>query len=166
MIKTVQFEGHSLEIDTSGGWFFVYRKYFSHDILPDIMPALESILQMAADVIGNVDEEELDAKAVVKALGEDTLEEMFMKMAGAELTTILQIFWAMAKNRDDSIETPQKFFNRFEVFPWDEIGPMLMRALLESNISSKNVTSLLKRLTKKQIPSTLTGSLSPVSTEG
>ena len=166
MIKTVQFEGHSLEIDTSGGWFFVYREYFGHDILPDIMPALESALQMAVDVIGRVDTEELDAKAVINALGEDTLEEMFFKMAGAEITTILQIFWAMAKNRDNSIPQPREFYNQFDCFPWDEVGPLLMKALLDSNISSKNVKSLLENLKKSRNQSISTKSSSQESTEG
>ena len=166
MIKTVQFEGHSLELNTSGGWFFVYRDYFGHDIMPDIMPALESVLQMAVGVLGKINVKEMDAHAVVAAMDSDMLEEVFMRMAGAEITTIQQIVWAMAKNRDDSIEEPRKFFNQFERFPWDTIGPEVFRALLDSNISSKNVKSLLASMKKKPNRSTSTKSSSRASTEG
>lgn len=143
MIKTVQFEGHSLEINTSGGWFFVYKDYFGHDIMPDIMPALETALQMAVSIAGNVEPGEKDARQILAALDEDVLEEIFTKMAGAQLTTVMQIVWAMAKNADDSVKGPREFFNEYETFPWDTAGPEVFKALLESNISSKNVKSLL-----------------------
>lgn len=149
MIKTVQFEGHSLEINTSGGWFFVYKDYFGHDILPDILPALESMLQMAVSIAGKVSPGETDVKDILKALDEDTLEEVFMRMAGAEITTVMQIVWAMAKNADTGVESPREFFNRYDAMPWDEVGQEVFKALLESNVSSKNVKSLLASLKTK-----------------
>lgn len=150
MIKTVQFEGHSLEINTSGGWFFVYKDYFGHDIMPDIMPALETMLQMAVNIAGKVDPGERDAHQILAALDEDVLEEIFTKMAGAQLTTVMQIVWAMARNADESTPGPREFFNKYDTFPWDTAGPEVFKALLESNISSKNVKSLLASLKKQK----------------
>lgn len=165
MIRTVQFEGHSVEINTSAGWLFVYRNHFGRDILPDIMPAIETILQMAIDIIGQIDVDEVNANSLVRAIDEDVLEDAFAKMAGAELITAYQIFWAAAKNRNNGIPGPEAYFNQFESFPIDEIAPQLMSAILESSISSKNVKSLLKRL-KKTTRSTSTESSSQESTEG
>lgn len=150
MIKTVQFEGHSLEINTSGGWFFVYKDYFGHDIMPDIMPALETMLQMAVSIAGKVDPGERDAHQILAALDEDVLEEIFAKMAGAQLTTVMQIVWAMARNADESVPGPREFFNKYDTFPWDTAGLEVFKALLESNISTKNVKSLLASLKKQK----------------
>ena len=165
MIRTIQFEGHSVEINTSAGWLFAYRTRFGRDILPDIMPVIESILQLSVDTLGKVDTDDLTPKKVIEAIDGDTLEEVFAKMAGAELITVYQIFWATAKNANTTIEGPEAFFNKFDTFPMGEVAPQLLSAIIESNISSKNAASLLKKL-KIQNRSTLTESLSLVSTEG
>ena len=168
MIKTLQFEGHSVEINTSAGWLFAYKARFGRDILPDIMPAIESILQLSVDTLSKMDEKELDKmtpQKILQAIDEDALNEIFIKMSGAELMTVYQIFWATAKNADHGIAGPEFYFNQFDVFPIDEIAPQLLSAIIESNISSKNAKSLLKRL-KTRNRSTSTESLSQASTEG
>ncbi|MBQ8933929.1 MAG: hypothetical protein IJ061_06565 [Lachnospiraceae bacterium] len=165
MKKIIEFENHSVEIDTSAGWLFVYRNHFGRDILPDIMPALESTLTIALDALRKMDLDEITAESLAKAMDQDLLEETYTKLAGAELITVYRIFWAAAKNADKQIPAVEEYFNTFETFPLDVIIPQLFASILDSSISSKNVKSLLARV-KAQSRSTSTASLSLASTEG
>lgn len=165
MKKQIEFENHSVEVDTSAGWLFVYRTHFGRDILPDIMPALESALTIAVDALRKINLDDITAENIARAMDQEMLEEMYSKMAGAELITIYQIFWATAKNADKKIPSVAEYFNQFDCFPVDEIIPQLFGSILDSSISSKNVTSLLTSL-KERTRSTSTGSSSQGSTEG
>ena len=158
MIKTVQFEGHSVEINTSAGWLFVYRRQFGRDILPDIMPVIESILAAVAELLEGAEKDEISLKEIAEAAQTGALVEAFTKMAGMELMTVYQIFYAMAKNAEKNIQPPEEYFNSFEVFPLDVIMPEMFRGIVESSISSKNSKSLLEMIRKKT-RSTSNGSL-------
>ena len=158
MIKTVQFEGHSVEINTSAGWLFVYRRQFGRDILPDIMPVIESILAAVAELLEGAETDEISLKEIAEAAQTGALVEAFTKMAGMELMTVYQIFYAMAKNAEKNIQPPEEYFNSFEVFPLDVIMPEMFRGIVESSISSKNSKSLLEMIRKKT-RSTSNGSL-------
>lgn len=158
MIKTVQFEGHSVEINTSAGWLFVYRRQFGRDILPDIMPVIESILAAVAELLEGAETDEISLKEIAEAAQTGALVDAFTKMAGMELMTVYQIFYAMAKNAEKNIQSPEDYFNSFEVFPLDVIMPEMFRGIVESSISSKNSKSLLEMIRKKT-RSTSNGSL-------
>ena len=58
------------------------------------------------------------------------------------MVDFLNIVWAMAKNADDSVPEPKKWFNQFEVFPMDELVPAVGELLYKGMISSKNSTRL------------------------
>lgn len=158
MIKTVQFEGHSVEINTSAGWLFVYRQQFGRDILPDIMPVIESILAAVAELLEDGKTDEISLKEIAEAAQTGALVDAFTKMAGMELMTMYQVFYAMAKNAEKGIEPPEDYFNSFDVFPLDIILPEMFSGIVESSISSKNSKSLLEMIRKKT-QSTSTGSL-------
>lgn len=167
MRRTISVDEHSIEINSSMGWLFIYRSYFGHDILPDLMPIVEAVLAGLSEIFaaGAVKGEGVDAKKALELMNNDDLVDMFVKLAGMELTTVLQIFWAMVKNADAKTVEPQAFFNQLERFPMDEILPMLFYAIVDSSVSSKNAESLLAKL-RRQIPSLSTWSQSPESTEG
>lgn len=172
MVKTIQIGDRSVEINTSAGWFYEYRENFGHDILPDIMPILESVLNATASIL-NESGGKFNEKEILKAMNNDYLVDAFIKMAGMEITTLYNIFWALAKNADRKIEQPKAYFNGFEVFPIDEILPVMFSAIVDSSVSSKNVKSLLEKIREilenqdeKGEQSTSTPSLSPVLTGG
>lgn len=146
MIKRIEFEDHSIELNSSVGWLFVYRTQFGHDILPDIMPVIESLLGIAAEVLGKTRKKEVDLRDVLKAFDSNMLSEIFVTMAGMEVLTILNIVWAMAKKANPKIDGPEKFFDQFEIFPLDVIIPEVLRMVIESSVSSKNAQSLLTTL--------------------
>lgn len=165
MIKTITLADHPVEVNASMGWLYVYRNQFGHDILPDIMPLLEAVLAGLNDVFVNVkNKEEITVNDAVKIMDSDNVVDMFIKLAGMEFTTLLNVLWAMAKNKDPYLPAPEKFVNQFECMPIDELAPALTYLIIESSTSSKNLKSLLPKI-EKVIPSVLTQSQSPESTE-
>lgn len=145
MIRTINIEGQKADINSSAGWLYVYRNQFGHDILPDLMPVIESVIGAIASVLeesGGV----FNEKTLAKAMNNDALVDAFIKMAGMQVLTIFNIFWAMAKNADGTIPGPEDYFNSFDRFPVDEIVPELFYAIVDSSVSSKNATRLLQRI--------------------
>ena len=147
MIKTIEFEGQKVELNTSAGWLFVYRNRFGHDIFPDLMPIIESIVGAIATMLEN-GEAEVTPDGIKNLMNDDTITDAFIKLAGMEITTIYQVLWAMAYNADKTIGGPEDFFNSFEKFPLDVIIPELFTAIVESSVSSKNGERLLNGLKK------------------
>ena len=145
MKKTVQFDGQQVEVDTSAGWFYEYLEQFGHDIMPDIMPIIESVMLAAVDVLqesgGTFTE-----KDIMKALDSDALVDAFIKLSGMQYLTILNIFWAMAKNYNAGIPEPKKFYKQLGAFPADTMIPALLRMIIDSSVSSKNAKSLLEKI--------------------
>lgn len=135
MVKTIEFEGHSVDVDTSAGWLYTYRKQFGNDVLQDIFPIILGVLETLAE-----------SGAETEEIRVDTIAEMFLKMAGFELTTLFNIFWAMAANANPKIKPPISFFNQFENIPVDILAPEIFSMVIESSVSSKNSASLLESL--------------------
>lgn len=157
MIKEINIsENEKIKLNASLGWVLRYRAQFGHDILPDLLPMLESGLVLVG---GAMDESgELEWR---KLLEFDTVSSTMISFAGAEFTTALNIIWAMAKNADDSIPAPFEWVNQFENFPLDKIVPEVLDALISTVVSEKN-RKRLGKLVKKNQPkaSTRTASLS------
>lgn len=145
MIKTIEFEGQKVELNTSAGWLFAYKNRFGHDIFPDLMPIIESVIGALASLLES-GETELNAGNVKGLMDDETITDAFIKLAGMEITTVYQVLWAMAYNADKSIGGPEDFFNSFEKFPLDVIIPELFTAIVESSVSSKNGMRLLGAL--------------------
>lgn len=180
MVKTIMIEGHQVDVDTSAGWFYEYMEQFGHDIMPKVMPVAESVLAAVVSVLkekeaavsepGSTGLGAITEKDILAAMENDALVDAFIKISGMEFTTVLNIFWAMAKNHDEKIEGPKRFYKGLGAFPWDTMAPQILRLIIESSVSSKNAKSLLEKIDKltEKINgmSTSTPSLSLVSTEG
>lgn len=134
MIKEINIsENQKIKLNASLGWVLRYRAQFGHDILPDLLPMLESGLALVG---GAMDESgELEWR---KLLDSDTVSSAMISFAGAEFTTALNIIWAMAKNADESIPAPFDWANQFENFPLDKIVPEVLDAVISTVVSEKN----------------------------
>lgn len=172
MIRTINLEDHPIEVNSSLGWFYIYQRQFGHDILPDIMPLAEAVIAGSGDILNAMIDsgdghKTINAENMLELMNADSIVDMFIKLSGMEITTILNIFWAMVKNRDPvSTPGPEQFVNSFDRLPLaDELAPALFYIILDSCASSKNARSLLERL-EKAMPSILTLLPSPDSTEG
>ena len=134
MIKEINIsENQKIKLNASLGWVLRYRAQFGHDILPDLLPMLESGLVLVGGAMDESGELEW-----CKLLDFDTLSSAMISFAGAEFTTALNIIWAMAKNADDSIPAPFEWANQFENFPLDKIIPEVLDAVINTVVSEKN----------------------------
>ena len=138
------------QIDTTIWWLFIYRQQFGRDILPDLLPFIEAILKINASFIApNGETGELTTAQYLQALAKDeVLEEALISLAVAESITIYQIAWALAKNADETIPSPQEWVKSFKSLPVDIIGKEVITAVIESTISEKNAKSLLAKILK------------------
>lgn len=142
MIKEIKIsEEKTLKINSASGWLFIYKSQFGHDILPDILPVLQTVLGALADLAGRIEEKD-DIKEILRKIDPDALDEALIHMAAFESTTIISILWAMAKNAGEDVPTPETWANEFDNFPLDVILPELLDVLAASFISEKNLKSL------------------------
>lgn len=148
MIKQITLsESHSIEINSSMGWLFVYRSAFGHDILPDLMPIIEAVISGMAEILEDVDDAgNIDVKTIAGSISNGTLNNALATFSTMEFITIIQIIWAMAKNADKSIPSIDEWASEIENFPLDVVLPQLFEALTESMISSKNAKSLQTKI--------------------
>ena len=156
MIKTIKInKNQSVTLNSAAGWFFVYRNQFQKDILPDILPAIEAILAGSLSLLKEIGvKDNYEVNDLVQGVDDSVLTDFFVNASGFEITTILQIVWAMAKCNDDSIEQPEAWFGKFETFPLDKVVPAVVKMIIESSTSAKNA----KRLSN--LVKVATGSLS------
>lgn len=138
MIKTIKIsEEQEITINTSMGWFSIYRNQFGHDILPDLLPIVETVLNLVVDQLGAIK----DGDSVTEAIGKidkDSLNESLTNLFGLEFATVLNITWALVKNADDSTEAPEQWMNKLDALPLDIIVPEAGGAIVQSLVSSKN----------------------------
>lgn len=144
-IKTIKIDkDNSIKIDSSINWLLIYRGQFGRDILPDILPLISAGVDIAINMLGESEGETVQEK--IANMDSDKVESAMLSLAGLELTTFLQIVWAMdanarKKNGEDIIPF-ENWVEKQEEFPIDLIAPAVAGMLTKSMVSSKN----LKRL--------------------
>lgn len=137
-------DDQSIELDGSVGWLLVYRSQFGNDILPELLPAVEALMNAATAVISaSADSGEINLKKAAEELDADRISDIFTSLIGLQVSTILRAAWAMAKNADRSIPLVEEWLNSFDVFPLDIILPEVVNLILESSVSTKNRQSLM-----------------------
>lgn len=140
MIKEIKVDkDHKFEINTAFGWLYKYKEYFGEDILPELVPMIDSALGVMAEVI---DGNETDLR--------DIIAEAMGAFAGTDSTTVTNIIWALAKNADPDIPKAEDWFNSFEVFPTDEIVPEIFWTLAETYVTTKKVKGLKAKIAEKK----------------
>lgn len=148
MIKTIKFDNdHSVEMSSNIGWLLTYRSQFGKDILPDLMPVIESLVTLAASLFDG--SAEITADEVIAKIDRDALSDLYLSLSNLEFTTIINIAWALAKTADDSIPAPEEWVKQFDVFPFDTLIIEMFKMIAESSVSTKNWTrlqSLMKTL--------------------
>lgn len=141
MKKTIKIDDEQkFEINSSSGWLYAYQEQFGHDVLPVLLPAAEALLQTMADLMK--DSKSDNVGDMLANADEETISNAFITLSGMQLTTVTNIVWAMAKNANDSIESPREWLNSFDVFPWDIVVPQVLSAALEACISKKKFEKL------------------------
>lgn len=148
MIKTIKFDNdHSVEMSSNIGWLLTYRSQFGKDILPDLMPVIESLVTLAASLFDG--SAEITAEEVIAKIDRDALSDLYLSLSNLEFTTIINIAWSLAKTADDSIPAPEEWVKQFDVFPFDTLIIEMFKMIAESSVSTKNwmrLQSLMKTL--------------------
>ena len=137
MEKTITIGSVDVRLSNNIGWVFAYRDQFGRDIIPALMPALESIVSLVPAVMKAGEE-----GGVVSVLQSSEMEDATLRLAGLEVTDLINIVWALAKAADDGIPEPRRWVRQFEEFPIDVIAPAAFDLVLSGVISSKNRTRL------------------------
>ena len=144
-IKNIKIDkDNSIKIDSSISWLLIYRGQFGRDILPDILPLISAGVDIAINMLGESEGETVQEK--IANMDSDKVESAMLSLAGLELTTFLQIVWAMnanaRKKSGEEIVPFDEWVEHQEEFPVDLIAPAVAGMLTKSMVSSKN----LKRL--------------------
>ena len=131
MKKVIKIDKNTqIKINTAMNWAFIYREYFGHDIIPDLVPALDAFTHMFVGLVN----------------GDDIDEDNF-DLYGLEVTTLYQIIWALAKNEDNDIPDIEKWLHGFDKFPLDIILPDVIEALSQTMMSTKKAELLQGQIT-------------------
>ena len=170
MIKTIDIGDKEIQLDNNIGWTLIYRDQFETDIIPALMPVFASVMDIVSDLIKNTGKtEDIDPYELIAQMDGDTLMNAVIHLSGLEFVDFLHIIWALAKNADDTIPEPRKWYRQFEEsFPLDEIVPEVAKLIARGVVSSKNLerlNDLKKTVQKKKVKSTSTQSFSPVLKE-
>ena len=89
-------ENCKINMDSSIGWLLIYRENFGRDILPDILPMISAAVEL---IFGGINEEgEVTLATLRENIDSDTVTNAMIQLSGLEITTVINIVWALAKN--------------------------------------------------------------------
>ena len=154
-----------MKLDNNIGWLLTYKSQFGHDIVPDIMPLISSVMDLVVTLAGVVDKDE-SVQDMLKKLDSSDLMSALIEMAGLQLTDFVHILWAMAKTADDKIPEPSRWVRQFDSFPLDILVPEAGSMIVQGMVSEKNLMSLRSLVKSLQAKSGLTPSSSQGQSEG
>lgn len=138
---------NKFEINTSWGWAYIYQERFGHDIIPDLVPAIDTILESLTGLLnGDISYD----------------DDMGDKLYGMEITTATNLIWALAKNADEDIPDVKEWLDEHDL-PLVDIMPEVMEILIKSSVSTKKAKLLQDRL--QELGSAYIQSLSQQQTE-
>ena len=165
MIKKIYInESQTVDINTSAAWLYTYKSAFGHDILPELLPALQGIGQTIA-VLYDEETGTIPFSKAAEAIGSGELLDAMSPFYGLEFTTIINILWACVKSAD--IQTPPvEDWVQDKDINLDMVVPELLDAIPETFVSSKNLEWLKGALKKTTNLSRSTSSQSEQSQEG
>ena len=128
MRKTIKLENKkTIKINTSWNWPYIYQEYFGHDIIPDLVPLIDTFIDMTTGLLNG---EDVDGEAISD------------KLYGLEVTTVTNLIWALAKNADEDIPEVREWLEQYDRLPFDIILPEVLEALATSMMSTKKAELL------------------------
>ena len=143
MKKTITIDNTEVVLDNSIGWAFEYKDQFNEDIISTLMPVLSGCLSAISAIVEETGKtKDLSAKDILPVLGSDAMMDAIVKFSMLELTQIINITWALARNADLSIPEPRRWIRQFETFPLDMVLPEVGELIISGLVSSKNLQSL------------------------
>ena len=145
-------EPMDLVLSNRVGWFMEYRDQFGRDIVPSLMPILLSVIDLVRGLAEEgIDFNKVQPEDVIKMLGTDSVVDAAIKLSAIESVDFFNIVWALNKAADESVPEPRTWIRKFDEFPLDVVGPVVLELTVKGVLSSKNWERLTEA-TKKLKP--------------
>lgn len=146
MKKTIKIdEKNTLTLSNNVGWLLAYRDQFGVDIVPALVPVLNAVIEIYAEIAKQTGDLKTAADIFTK-IDTATIQGAILELAGVQITDLVNVVWAMAKAADDDIDEPRTWVRQFETFPLDVIAPAVLELAVRGLISGKNSKRLLDAL--------------------
>ena len=144
-------ENKAITVDSSAGWLLIYREQFGRDITPDLLPLLQSGMELAFGFLEGLGEE-ITKETVLKAFDQEKIDSVVMNLAGMECVTVFQIIWALtachAERSGNEVLPYRKWVMEQGDIPLDIVIPEIVKLVAKSCISIKNLKSLQAMMKK------------------
>lgn len=138
MRKIVLVGDQEYELGTNGYTPIAYKQQFGKDYFQDLFSMLKN--QSFMDELNKLEaEKELTATNIDISM----LEEF-------DMTFFNRLFWTFAKSANPHIKPYEQFFMEMEVFPIQEVGPVLME-MLNASMTTKKHQMNQNQLAKKSL---------------
>ena len=136
MRKIVSVGDQEYELGTNGYTPIAYKQQFGKDYFQDLFSMLKN--QSFMNELNKLEsEKELTATDIDISM----LEEF-------DMTFFNRLFWTFAKSANPHIKPYEQFFMEMEVFPIQEVGPILME-MLNASMTTKKHQMNQNQLAKK-----------------
>lgn len=146
MEKTIKIdEKNSVRLSNNVGWLLAYRDQFGVDIVPALVPVLNAVIEIYAEIAKQTGDLKSAADIFTK-IDTATIQGAILELAGVQITDLVNVVWAMAKAADDDIDEPRTWVRQFDTFPLDVIAPAVLELAVRGLISGKNSKRLLDAL--------------------
>lgn len=146
MEKTIKIdEKNSVRLSNNVGWLLAYRDQFGVDIVPALVPVLNAVIEIYAEIAKQTGDLKTAADIFTK-IDTETIQGAILELAGVQITDLVNVVWAMAKAANEDIDEPRTWVRQFETFPLDVIAPAVLELAVRGLISGKNSTRLLDAL--------------------
>lgn len=136
MRKIVLVGDQEYELGTNGYTPIAYKQQFGKDYFQDLFSMLKN-----QSFMNELNKLEHDKELTATNIDISMLSDF-------DMTFFNRLFWTFAKSANPQIKPYEQFFMEMEVFPIQEVGPVLMEMLNASMTTKKSQTSQ-KQLAKK-----------------
>ena len=136
MRKIVLVGDQEYELGTNGYTPIAYKQQFGKDYFQDLFSMLKN-----QSVMNELNKLEAEKELTATDIDISMLEEF-------DMTFFNRLFWTFAKSANPHIKPYEQFFMEMEVFPIQEVGPVLME-MLNASMTTKKHQMNQNQLVKK-----------------
>lgn len=136
MRKIVLVGDQEYELGTNGYTPIAYKKQFGKDYFQDLFSMLKN-----QSFMNELNKLEAEKELTATNIDISMLEEF-------DMTFFNRLFWTFAKSANPHIKPYEQFFMEMEVFPIQEVGPVLME-MLNASMTTKKHQMNQNQLAKK-----------------
>ena len=138
MRKIVLVGDQEYELGTNGYTPIAYKQQFGKDYFQDLFSMLKN-----QSFMNELNKLEAEKELTATNIDISMLEEF-------DMTFFNRLFWTFAKSANPQIKSYEQFFMEMEIFPIQEVGPVLME-MLNASMTTKKHQMNQNQLAKKSL---------------